>query len=105
MNRYFGNETSTSNILAAFISGSTFYLSPDMSIFGHASACVIETLWQRYLSSDSPKPEIVHLINQLPIARLFYAFGVGYLFHIRAFYPYLAPGLLKKIMQFVTNHQ
>lgn len=105
LNRYFGNETSIGNFLAAFLSGSAFYFSPDASIFGHASACVIETLWARYCASDLPKPELVELFNRLPIARLFYAFGVGYLFHVRAFYPYLAPSLLKKIMQYVTNHQ
>lgn len=91
--------------MAAFIAGSAFYLSPDLSIFGHASACVVETLWERYCASDISKPEWVAYFNRLPLARLFYAFGVGYLFHVRAFYPYLAPGLLKKIMQFVTNHQ
>lgn len=104
-NRYFGSETSLGNMMAAFIAGSAFYLSPDVSIFGHASACVVETLWERYYTSNIPKPELVELFNKLPISRLFYAFGVGYLFHVRAFYPYLAPGLLKKIMQFVTNHQ
>lgn len=101
-----GCESNVGNILSAFLSGIFFYAYPNIPIFAHALACTIEILWQRYhQSSNAPKFTILQQINEMPIAKLFYILGCGYLFHVRTFYPWQTPSILMKVMSLVTNDQ
>lgn len=68
-------------------------------------ACTIEILWQRIQRSKRRKLTILRRMNELPLARIFYPIFMGFLFHMRTFYPWQSPTLIYKIVNFVTCRQ
>lgn len=103
-NRLYGIESKYANILAGFVAGGFFYFYPQSSFLAYAIACTIEIVWQRMQNSKRPH-QFIRKINELPLARIFYPIIMGYLFHMRSFYPWQTPTLLHKVMSFVTCRQ
>lgn len=103
LNHNYEYSKNRNNILSGFLAGSAYYVYPELSIFGHAVTCVIETLWTRYLKSELSKPYLINLFSQLPLAKCFIAVGFGFIAHIRAYYPYITPKLLMNILAYASN--
>lgn len=68
-------------------------------------ACTIELMWQRIQQNQYRRFDILRQINELPLARIGYPIFMGFLFHMRTFYPYQSPSLIYKIVNFVTARQ
>lgn len=116
LNRYHQhNASQTANTtLAAFVSGSVFWLYPDLTILSHATVTAVKLLWMRYLHDDnnnmSPMWSKIGavedarklalrtraLLARLPMSRLMYVLCIGYVFHLRLFYPWICSDLLFK---------
>lgn len=102
--RYAGSNNDLYHSLASFVAGGSFYLYSDTQLLCHALVTAIEQFWENYktLSITSGTPAIA-ILSRLPIARIFYPFGFAYLLHVRAFEPWLAPAVLKNLMNLTTN--
>lgn len=92
------------NQLASFLCGLVFYLYPDHAIFSHAAITTIEIYWTLYYE------KIKSLLNWIPLDKIkmvhvVFPIVFGYALHIRAFKPWLAPAILKKLMHFSTNYK
>lgn len=48
---------------------------------------------------------LVNKLNDLPISKIGLAFEYAYLLHVRTFFPWLAPQMLKQFMTLTTNKQ
>lgn len=68
-------------------------------------AFTIEILWQRILRNKQRKFEFMLKINKLPLARICFPLLMGFLFHMRSFYPWQSPNLLHKVVNLVTCRQ
>lgn len=104
-NRLYGFESKIANGLAGFLAGGFFYFYPQLSFLSYGLACTIEIVWQRFRKHKHRRFAIIRRIDQLPLARIFYPILMGYLFHMRSFYPWQVPTLLHKVMAFVTCKQ
>lgn len=119
LNRYHQRNTQFANTLAAFVSGSVFWLYPDMTILSHATVSTVKLLWSRYLNEIPLWPSLADdgvetatmtsskmlgsqksmcrtMLERMPMSRLAYVFGIGYAFHLRLFYPWICSDLLFK---------
>lgn len=88
--------------LASFISGLTFYLYPNYSLLSHASINIIEIYWNLYYEKVK---SFVHWLpwDHIRMKCFVFPFVFGYALHIRAFEPWLAPSMLKKLMHLTTS--
>lgn len=102
-NTYLKEEDSKAgHQLASFLSGLSFYFYPNIAVFSHAATTIIEIFWiknynqMKFISNWIPLDKIKMII--FPIV-------FGYVLHIRAFTPWLAPSMLKKLMHLTTNYK
>lgn len=102
-NRYYGIESKLGNYIAAFLAGGFFYFYPQLPFLAYGIACTIEILWQRLRRRR--KFIIIRKLDELPLARIFYPILMGFLFHMRSFYPWQTPTLIHKVMKFVKCRQ
>lgn len=113
LNRYYRRNTEHSSALAGFIAGTTFCLYPNLTILAHAAVLAIKLIWlrvmQRHRFTDTAEHEktstcrIINYLDDLPLAKLFYIFSIGYVFHLRVFYPWMCPKLLIKAVQYTSG--
>lgn len=104
-NRLYGLETKFANFFAAFLAGGFFYFYPQLPFLAYCIACTIEISWQRIRRYKRQKFAIIQKIDALPLAKISYPILMGFLFHMRSFYPWQTPTLLQKVMNFVTCRQ
>lgn len=83
------------------MSGLAFYLYPNPAILSHTAITTIEVYWKLYYNSIKAALPV----QKISMARIVYPMVFGYLLHMRAFTPWLAPSILKKIMHFTTNYK
>lgn len=105
LNRLYGLETKFVNLIAAFASGIFFLAYPDLPFLSHAIACSIEIIWQRYQKCERSKNSIFRQIHKLPLSKIFYPIFMGFLFHMRTFYPWQTPTVVMKVMNLVSGGQ
>lgn len=93
--------------MAAFASGIAFHLCPNTQLLAHALATAIQLSWANYLRKTAPakRPSIVNRLAGIPIARIFYPLAFAYLLQVRIFYPWLAPAMLKNLVNRTTNYR
>lgn len=113
LNRYNQRNTQTANTVAAFVSGSVYWLYPDLTILSHATVSTVKLLWMRYLHGGTLWPTLDdesiapsksrQLLERIPMSRLMYVFAIGYVFHLRLFYPWLCSDLLFKTTFFTSG--
>lgn len=106
INRYFKYPNRFGHIVAAFVSGLPFCLHPELPLLTHAMCCAFELAWSQLLTSHTDKSNILRIlriIDGIPIAKLVFVLGGGYMYHIRLFYPWLAPKFLHRLVKLVTN--
>lgn len=91
-------------MLASALSGLAFYLYPNTSIFGHIVITTIEIFWK--LHKDTLKRLLPWLpIDVVSMNIVTFPIVFGIMNHVRAFTPWLAPSMLKKIMSLSTNYK
>lgn len=84
--------------------GLVFYLYPDQSIFSHTAITIIEIYWKLYY--DQIKSYVTWIpLDKIKIVHIVFPIVFGYVTHIRAFNPWLAPPILKKLMHLSTNYK
>lgn len=88
--------TKAANIVAAFLSGLSYNIYPNLTILAHATAAAGKLLWTRYDRQSDGQSTLVNIVHKLPVAQLVYMVCIAYGFHIRAFYPYSTPGFIAK---------
>lgn len=93
--------------VAALASGLAFYLCPSTQLLAHAFATAVELSWSNYMrhSRAATRPLAINWLSRLPIARIFYPLAFAYLVHVRIFYPWLAPAMLRNLMNRTTNYR
>lgn len=107
LNRYQRQNTQAANTAAAFVSGAVFGLYPDLTILSHATVSTAKLLWMRFLHGGpllprlddvtlAPMADDRRMLGRMPLSRLLYVFGIGYVFHLRLFYPWICSDLLFK---------
>lgn len=100
-------DVANAQLIAALVSGISFYLCPSTQLLAHAIATAVELTWTNYIrcsrSEDRPRP--VNWLNRMPIARIFYPLAFAYLTQVRIFYPWLAPSVLRNLMNRTTNYR
>lgn len=104
-NRLYGFESKFANYFAAFLAGSLFYIYPKLPFLSYGIACAIEIVWKRLRRHKRRRFTIIRKLDKLPLARIFYPILMGFLFHIRSFFPWQTPTLIQKVMSFVTCKQ
>lgn len=106
LSRRLSLSSNLANTASAFISGISFYLYPSHQLLAHAMAITVNMGWSLYLNQTKDtvdRPVVVKWLSQVPIARLFYPLAFAYLLQMRVFYPWLAPPVLKHLMNLTTN--
>lgn len=110
LNRYNKKNTEYSSALAGFVSGLTFCLYPNLTILAHASITAIKLMWLRLMQQHRSKGNenavscrLIRYLDSLPMAKFFYILNIGYVFHLRAFYPWMCPKLLLKAVQYTSG--
>lgn len=100
-------SSNTAHSLAAFVSGLPFCIYPNSQLLAHALAITIKLGWSIYLNrtTNEDRPEALNFLARLPIGRLFYPLAFAYLLQMRVFYPWLAPAVLKNLMNLTTNYK
>lgn len=88
--------------LSSIFSGITYYVYPDQAILSHVAINVIEIFWK--LNYERIKLLIPFIpFDKLSMTQIVFPIVFGYLCHVRAFTPWLAPSMLKKLMHLTTN--
>ncbi|KAJ6638483.1 hypothetical protein Bhyg_11218 [Pseudolycoriella hygida] len=99
-------EDSTNNhLVAALISGTTFYAYPQLSLFGHAFTTAVELLWSIYFIQHKGvdrKQKSIPFLDKIPWSRIIYPIFFGYLCYLRPFYPWATPKIMMSILRGVT---
>lgn len=120
LNRHQQQRTVGTLSLAAFVSGAAYFSYPNFTILAHATISTIKLMWSRYVislnvadrtdamgkaSSLMPPPTdaVRRMVNRLPLGKFFYVLGVGVVFHMRAFYPWMCPNLLLNAVQYTSG--
>lgn len=113
LNRYNHRNTQTANTVAAFVSGSVFWLYPDLTILSHAIVLTVKLLWLRYRYGGTLWPTLDdqsivlsksrQFLEYMPMSRLMYVFAIGYIFHLRLFYPWVCSNLLFKTTYYTSG--
>lgn len=104
-NIYLSEELSKqSNQIASLLSGLAFYLYPDRAIFSHTAITIIEIYWTAYYERIKSFLKWIPL-DKIKMTHVIFPFAFGYVCHIRAFNPWLAPPMLMKFMHFTTNYK
>lgn len=103
INRHLKYPSRFFHIIAAFVSGLPFCLHPELPLLTHAMCCALELAWSQLLASGEDESSILTFVAAIPIAKLVYVLGGGYMYHIRLFYPWLAPKFLHRLVKLVTN--
>ncbi|XP_055324797.1 uncharacterized protein LOC129579144 [Sitodiplosis mosellana] len=104
-NIYLSEEVSKKdNKLASLLCGLVFYLYPDQSIFSHTAITIIEIYWKLYYEQIKSFVTWIPL-DKIKIIHIVFPIVFGYVTHIRAFNPWLAPPILKKLMHLSTNYK
>lgn len=104
-NIYLNEEVSKrNNQLASLLCGLVFYLYPDQAIFSHTAVTIIEIYWTLYYDRIKAFLKWIPL-DKIKMLHIVFPIVFGYMCHIRAFTPWLAPAMLKKLMHFSTNYK
>lgn len=90
------------NQLASFLCGLAFYLYPDFSVFSHTVITIIEIYWTIYYEQIKSTLKWIPL-EKIKMVHVVFPFVFGYVIHLRAFKPWLAPAILKKFINLTTN--
>lgn len=54
-------------------------------------------------SQSTKIQEIGRLLDSLPLGKFFYVLSIGYVFHMRTFYPWMCPSILLKAVHYTTG--
>lgn len=95
-------DSKTGHQLASFLSGVSFYFYPNIAVLSHAATTIIEIYWIKYYN------QMKFISNWIPLDKIkmiIFPVVFGYVLHIRAFTPWLAPSMLKKLMHLTTNYK
>lgn len=104
-NTYLREEESNSgHKLASFLSGFTFYFYPNLAVFSHATITIVELFWNKYYEQIKSYMKWIPL-DKIKMMGIIFPIVFGYVLHIRAFTPWLAPSMLKKLMHLTTNYK
>lgn len=98
------NDSIKGHQLASFFSGLPFYFYPNFAIFSHTAINIIEIYWNLYYDQIKTMFKWIPL-DRIPLKNIVFPFVFGYALHIRAFEPWLAPSILKKLMHLTTNYK
>lgn len=104
-NIYLDEATSMrDNQIASLLCGSAFYLYPDQAIFSHTVITIVEIYWTLYYEKIKSHLKWIPL-DRIKMIYIFFPIAFGYVCHVRVFYPWLAPAILKKLMHLTTNYK
>lgn len=104
-NIYLDEEISKrDNEIASLLCGSAFYLYPDQAIFSHTAITIVEIYWTLYYEQIKSYVKWIPL-DKIKMIYVFFPIAFGYVTHVRVFYPWLAPAILKKLMHLTTNYK
>lgn len=92
------------NQIASLLCGSAFYLYPDQSIFSHTAITIVEIYWTLYCEQIKSYLKWIPL-DKIKMIYIVFPIVFGYVCHVRVFYPWLAPSILKKLMHLTTNYK
>lgn len=92
------------NQIASLLCGSAFYLYPDQAIFSHTAITIVEIYWTLYYEQIKTFLKWIPL-DKIKMIYVFFPIAFGYVCHVRVFYPWLAPSILKKLMHLTTNYK
>lgn len=92
------------HFIASALSGLAFYLYPNTSIFGHIAITIVEIFWK--LNKPTLRQKCPWLpIDAVSMNIVTFPIAFSIMNHVRAFTPWLAPSMLKKIMSLSTNYK
>lgn len=92
------------NQISSFLCGIAFYLYPDISVFSHTVITIIEIYWTLYYEQIKSYVKWIPL-DKINMVQIVFPIVFGYVLHIRAFHPWLAPSILKKLMALTTSYK
>lgn len=105
LNRWFNESSRFNQIMSAIIGGIPFYFaSNELSIFSHTIATAVEAICYRYKNNYKNSDSSVHrYVTRIPFAILIQVFGGTFMYTVRVFYPWLAPKLLHRLINLLSN--
>lgn len=103
LNRFFVQNSQFIDSLSGFIAGIAFYLYPDLPFLSLGMSSVLHLIWMKYFRTEKNRIKLLAAINKLPIPQIFYTFAIGYLFHIRTFWPSTSSKFFNKVYRLTSN--
>ena len=90
LNNLKGKDSNICNSIAAFVSGTSFYVWPNIKVLTLAFSIFLQTAWNYMvdLSKSGEKGSILQKINKLPLDVLIWTIFLSMVFNYRVFTPY-----------------
>lgn len=104
MNRSLGRSTRLGHAAAAFLGAFPFYYYQELQIYSHALCYALELAWGRFAQSYSGKSPFLQFLIDLPFGKWSHVFFLGCMFHVRVFYPWMAPKFLIRTADLLSNN-
>lgn len=99
-NNKFKKSTKLSEFIAVYLAGSSFYFMPDTTLLAHVMAAVVQCIGMYGLTLPR-----FSKYNSIPFYKLGFVVLAPIAFHIRLYYPWLAPSFLKELMRLGTHNK
>lgn len=99
LSRYFKEDSAKGTLIAGFLSGSAYYLCPNYRFYTHGAVTAVQLFWTSFINSDG---KMFKVLRRIPWRVLVYAIALGYLLHMRTFYPYLMPKFGVKVFDLTS---
>nr|XP_019535237.2 transmembrane protein 135-like [Aedes albopictus] len=103
--RHHGRDRPIHNRIAAFLSGTSYYIYPKYQVFTLAFTKFVEMSYDHWIKTAKQLPEWATRLNKIPFLHLAYMVGVGYMYHALTFHAHLSPPFNNKALNYCSGNR